>query len=187
MPAARKFGATIICIFSVVLTPPAKAWLPYSVIAIILIIISLVSRIPLRTLSKRLLIVEPFIIGLALFALLQKKGLLMFVTILTKSTICLFCMILLNSTTRFSDLLRVLQHCHVPSVFITILMLMYRYLFVLFDEMSRMSRARQSRTFTKRRAKVWQMVATTAGHLFVRASKKAERIYMAMCARGWQT
>ena len=28
--------------------------------------------------------------------------------------------------------------------------------------------------------------ATVIGHLFIRSSERAERIYAAMCARGWQ-
>jgi energy-coupling factor transporter transmembrane protein EcfT len=43
-----------------------------------------------------------------------------------------------------------------------------------------------SRTFTRRRRVRWQTLATVVGQLFVRASERAERIYDAMCARGWK-
>jgi len=32
----------------------------------------------------------------------------------------------------------------------------------------------------------WHVLSTVASQLFVRASKRAERIYDAMCARGWK-
>jgi cobalt/nickel transport system permease protein len=66
------------------------------------------------------------------------------------------------------------------------LALMHRYLFVLADEAERMSRARASRTFTPRRRVRWPALASVAGQLFLRASERAERIYAAMCARGWR-
>jgi cobalt/nickel transport system permease protein len=74
----------------------------------------------------------------------------------------------------------------VPGLLVTTLALMHRYLFVLANEMERMRRARLSRTFTRRRRVRWQTLATVVGQLFVRASERAERIYDAMCARGWK-
>jgi cobalt/nickel transport system permease protein len=63
---------------------------------------------------------------------------------------------------------------------------MHRYLFVLLDEMERMQRARRSRTFVASRTSVWRGSAQVAALLFVRASERAERVYLAMCARGWR-
>jgi cobalt/nickel transport system permease protein len=62
---------------------------------------------------------------------------------------------------------------------------MHRYLFVLRDESGRMGRARSARTFTRGRRFAWLAAASVVGQLFVRASARAERIYDAMCARGW--
>jgi len=63
---------------------------------------------------------------------------------------------------------------------------MHRYLFVLMDESERMHRARASRTFTHTRRFQWHTLATVVAQLFIRASERAERIYDAMCARGWK-
>ena len=71
-------------------------------------------------------------------------------------------------------------------MFVTTLTLMHRYLFVLADEAERMRRARASRTFTRGRRFQWHTLATVVGQLFIRASERAERIYDAMCARGWK-
>jgi cobalt/nickel transport system permease protein len=74
----------------------------------------------------------------------------------------------------------------VPALLVTTLALMHRYLFVLLDESERMRRARSSRTFWRQRRARWRMLGTVVGQLFVRASERAERIYAAMCARGWK-
>ena len=79
-----------------------------------------------------------------------------------------------------------LKRVRVPPLLVTTIALMHRYLFVLADETERMRRARLSRTFTRRRVLRWQTLATVVGQLFVRASERAERIYDAMCARGWK-
>jgi cobalt/nickel transport system permease protein len=63
---------------------------------------------------------------------------------------------------------------------------MHRYLYVLVDEAERMRRARASRTFVRGRRIQWRTLATVVGHLFIRASERAERIYDAMSARGWK-
>jgi cobalt/nickel transport system permease protein len=150
------------------------------------VVTALLSGEALRPLLWRLLLVEPFVIGIASLALLQPGGWPLFLAMLVKSTLCLSCMLLLTATTRFSDLLRVLWWLRVPTLLVTTLALMYRYLFVLLDEADRMQRARRSRTFTTGRAWAWRGSAQVAGLLFVRASERAERVYLAMCARGWR-
>ena len=95
-------------------------------------------------------------------------------------------MVLLANTTPFAELLRVLKAARVPALLVTTLSLMYRYLFVLLDESQRMRRARLSRTFTGRQARSWRTRASVLGQLFIRSGERAERIYGAMCARGWR-
>ena len=95
-------------------------------------------------------------------------------------------MILLSNTTPFSELLGALRRIRFPALMITTLALMYRYPSVLVDETERMQRARASRTFTGRRSHVWRSLGTVIGQLFIRSTERAERIYAAMCARGWK-
>jgi cobalt/nickel transport system permease protein len=63
---------------------------------------------------------------------------------------------------------------------------MHRYIFVLAEESARMARARASRTFNRNRPFAWVAAASVVGQLFIRASERAERVYDAMCARGWK-
>jgi len=185
LPAGAKLAAAVACILLIVLLPRA-AWGAYAAIGASLVVVALITRADLYQLLVRLLLLEPFVLGIALLALLRPGGVPLFLSMLTKSTLCLACMILLTATTRFSDLLAVLWRIRVPSLLVTTLALMHRYLFVLLEEMERMQRARSSRTFVAGRSSSWRNSAQVAGQLFVRTSERAERVYLAMCARGWK-
>lgn len=181
---AKLLGATV-CVLAAVLLP-RSAWPAYAGIGAGLLMVALLSLVPPWHLVRRLLLAEPFAVGIALLALLQDNGLQVFLAMVAKSTVCLFSIILLNSTTRFTDLLQVFRQLRVPALLVVTLALMHRYLFVLFEETGRLLRARRSRTFTTGRLHAWRLMATIAAMLFVRTSERAERVYAAMCARGWK-
>jgi cobalt/nickel transport system permease protein len=185
LPPGLKLGAALACILLIVLLP-RNAWSLHAAIAAGLVAIAIASRASLRQLMLRLLLLEPLVIGIALLAVLRPDGSLLFLSMITKSTLCLACMIVLTATTRFSDILDVLRRLHVPALLITSLALTHRFMFVLIEEMQRMMRARRSRTLVEDRAASWSGSSQVAGRLFVRASERAERVYLAMRERGWE-
>jgi len=183
LPAGVKLAfscALVVTIMSVPLTSPGF----YVVVALGLLMVAMLSGIPAFFLVRRLLFLEPFVLGIALLSLLRAGGVTVFLAILAKSTLSLFTMILLSNTTPFSRILNVLRTLRTPALMVTVLM--YRYLFVLIDEAERMSRARASRTFVPGRVRVWTSAASVISQMFIRSSERAERIYAAMIARGWQ-
>jgi len=182
---AVKLATAICVIVAMVAVPFSSAWF-FVVAAGLLLIVSALSAIPWSFIFKRLLLLEPLALGIAVMALFQPNGTMIFLSIVTKSTLCLFTVILLSNTTPFGELLGVLSRIGVPRILITILALMYRYLFVLIDEGERLARARMSRTFSANRVRRWQALASLIGQLFVRSTERAERIYAAMTARGWK-
>jgi len=185
LPATFKLGVGLVIIFGTVLAPPwAVGWFVSA--ALLLLITVALSRIPPLFLLKRLAWLSPLILGVALVNALQPAARGSWMLVAAKSTICLLTIIVVSNTTPFSRILRVLKAAHVPGLLITTLALMHRYLFVLVEEAERMRRARASRTFTHRRGARWQTLSTVVSQLFVRASERAERIYDAMCARGWK-
>ena len=186
LPAVVKMASVVAVVCTVVLLPRG-AGMMYAICAAALAAVAALSRIPARHLAWRLLLLEPFVLGVAALSLLQPGGGAVFAAMLVRSTLCLFAMVLLASTTRFTDLLAALWRLRVPALLVTSLALMYRYLSLLLDETGRLQRARRSRTFAEGRAFAWRSSATVAAHLFVRTSERAERIYDAMCARGWRT
>jgi cobalt/nickel transport system permease protein len=184
-PAALKLALALAIVVLTVVTPLARYWV-FVLVALALALVTLASRIPPLFVLGRLLLVEPLAIGVALLSLFQPGGGAVFLSIVVKSTLCLATMILLTSATPFAELLRALRALRMPALLVTVLALMYRYLFVLIDEAERMQRARAGRTFTRRRAHAWASLGTLIGQLFVRSTERAERIYAAMCARGWR-
>ncbi len=185
LPAAFKLGVALGMIVGTVLAPPtAVGW--FVGMALVLAIAVALSRLPLLFLLKRLAWLSPFILSVALVNALQPAARGSWLAVAVKSTICLLTIIVVSNTIPFSRILRVLKAAHLPGLLITTIALMHRYLFVLVEEAARMRRARASRTFTRKRRAHWQAMSTVVGQLFVRASERAERIYDAMCARGWK-
>jgi cobalt/nickel transport system permease protein len=185
LPAALKMAAAF-SLMVVVILARAGDERTLAVAAAFLIATAAVSRVPAGFIAKRLLFLEPVVVGVAILRLFASGGLQVFLLILAKSTICLLTMILLSNTTPFAGILGVLKRLRVPALLVTVLALTYRYLFVLIDEAEKMKRARRCRTLGATRRRSWRSPATLISRLFIRSSERAERIYAAMCARGWR-
>jgi cobalt/nickel transport system permease protein len=162
--------------------PDALYWLPTALLAVAWAW----TRMPLRHAWTRLVVVEPFVLAIALLSLLRPESAPVFFAAIIKSNLCLVAMLLLTFATPFPELLQVLRRCRVPAAMLTILALMVRYLPVLAEESRRMQRARASRSFTRKRRLTWVSLGAVAGQLFGRTADRAERLYLAMCARGWR-
>jgi len=144
------------------------------------------SRMPFKFVLRRLLMVEVFIISIALLSLIRPASRPIFISALLKSNLCVLAMLVLTWTTPFQQILYELRRWRLPPVMLTTLALMYRYVPVLAEEAGRMSRARASRSFSSHRRLSWNNLALIIGQLFIRSAERAERIYLAMCARGWK-
>jgi cobalt/nickel transport system permease protein len=113
-------------------------------------------------------------------------------TILLKSWLSVQVALLLAFTTPFPGLIDALRSLRVPSVMVSIISFMYRYLAVLTGEAARMNRARLSRsaviTGTGGGSIRWRagVTGSMVGSLFLRSYERSERIHAAMLARGFQ-
>lgn len=184
-PAELKLGGGLVLIALTVLIPATIfGWLAFAFTFLALVVGA--SRIPPMFLLKRLLLLAPFVLGVVALNAFRPEHRAQWPWLMARSAVCLLTVILVSNTTPFSEVLRVLRRIRVPALLITTMALMHRYLFVLVDESQRMSRARASRTFIVGRRWQWPVLATVAGQLFIRASERAERIYAAMCARGFK-
>ena len=191
LSARAKLIAALSLVFCVVSVP--RGWdktesATFCAATFFLIVTAAFSRLPAAFLLRRVLLLEPFVFGVAALSLWQPHGWVIFWHAVARSTLCLAVLTLLAATTPFSEIIRVLRAWRVPALLLTTLTLMDRYLFVLVEESGRMQRARASRTFAPRsRWAVWRSLAETLGELFVRSVERAARIHAAMCARGWET
>lgn len=185
LPAVLKLGVALGLIVATVLMPAAQVcW--FITAAVFLVLVAWLSRIPPGFLIKRLLLLSPLVLGVALVNALQPASPSDWRAVAARGLLCLLTVTLVSNTTPFGQILRVLRRVRVPGLLITTIALMHRYLFVLAEEAERMRRARASRTFNPTPRFQRHVLATVVGQLFVRASERAERIYDAMCARGWK-
>ena len=93
--------------------------------------------------------------------------------------------LLLIEVTPFRTLLIAMRRLRVPGTLVATLQFMYRYLFVLTEELDRMVTARRSRTFRRSGRLDWGLLSGLIGTLFLRAFERGERVHAAMLARGW--
>ena len=171
-----------------------SAMLPFVVFPIVLIVLG---NLPLRYLMKRVLWVMPFAILIGIFnPLLDRQTLLhigsmeisggwiSFASILIRFCLTVLAAFVLVATTGFNTICLSLEKIGVPNIFVMQLLFLYRYAFVLAEESSRMVRAWQLRA-PLRKAMSIQVFSTALGSLFLRTTNRAQRVYQAMCCRGF--
>ena len=120
-------------------------------------------------------------------------GLSRFVSIVIRSWLSVQMALLLVATTEFPKIVHALNHLRVPTILTVIISFLYRYLFVLTDEVLRLLRARQARSAavagTHPGRSVWwraRIAGHMAGQLFLRSYERSDRIYNAMLSRGYK-
>ncbi len=92
--------------------------------------------------------------------------------------------IVLVAVTGFPAICAALERLGMPRVFAVQLLFLHRYIFVLADEAVRVVRARQLRAGGRKRPGINQF-GPMVGHLLLRTWERAERVHMAMLARGF--
>ncbi|MBS0206543.1 MAG: hypothetical protein JSS49_26945 [Planctomycetes bacterium] len=86
----------------------------------------------------------------------------------------------------FRELLTTLRRWRCPLVLVAMLGFMYRYTFILWDELRRLRNARAARDFGGGPWwRSWSINSQMIGLLLLRAMERAERTHRAMLARGW--
>lgn len=205
-----KVMVTLIFIVANVLLPDG-AWLAFALAWLLIMGAALLARIQPGYVVKRSFVVIPFLLAavtvmftlpgnaVASFPLgsrtltITDAGLVRFLSILVRSWISIQMAILLTATTQFPDLMHALHHLRVPKILITIISFMYRYLFVLVDEVIRLLRAREARSARPAGSSgpggtLWWRARTAGsmvGQLMLRSFERSERVYAAMVARGY--
>lgn len=185
LPAGLKLAVTLAILIGTVTIPP-DCWMWFTGVGILVFVTVIVAQLPFGFLGRRLVTLSPLVVGVALVNAWQPAGHGDWRILALRSSLGLLTVTVVTHTTSFTDMVHVLRVARVPSLLVTTITLMHRYLHVLGDESNRMRRARASRTFARRRPLEWHTRASVVGQLFVRASERAERVYGAMRARGWK-
>jgi cobalt/nickel transport system permease protein len=211
LDARVKLVLALAFILSCSLTPDG-AWPAYLLLLALVLSAALLSELGIGFVLKRAALALPFVLaalplvftapGESLISIplgtlsinISGPGLARFASIALKSWISVQAAIILASSTPFPELLAAMRAIHIPRLLVAIFGLMWRYLFVLVDEVLRLGRARAARSGHSERTDVrpggswaWRARVTggMAGNLFMRALERSDRIYMAMVSRGY--
>jgi len=192
-----KLIVTILFLFTVVSFSKYEvfALLPFFLYPVLLMTIG---EIPLLFIIKKIALVAPFAVFIGIFNPLLDSGQVLlapgvsvsagwlsFLSILVKFVLTVSTALLLIATTSFPGVCHALRQLGAPSLFVSQLLFLYRYIFVLLEETMRIVRARDMRSYGRRGTGI-RVFIRLAGILFLRTIERAERVYYAMLSRGFQ-
>ena len=202
-----KLLLAVAAIVGITLLPPGS-FVAFAVVWLVTVAASSLARLGPWRLVRGSWIVLPFVIvalpliftrpGEALVTVdigplsltVTQEGVRDALSIVIKSWLSVQVALLLAYTTPFPTLIDALRSLHVPSIMVSIISFMYRYLAVIGEEAGRMNRARDARSASEAgrggsitwRARV---AGSMVGSLFIRSYERSERVYAAMLARGF--
>jgi cobalt/nickel transport system permease protein len=168
-------------IIAVIISSP-KGYLAWVAFGMLIMLMFILCRVKLGIVLARLLTLIPFI-ALCALGLLIGGSVDRFVQVVVKSTLCVTAMTWLSLTTPFSEIIHAMRKLRMPSTIVTMLSMLYRYIFVLGEEALRMQRAFLSRCPRKLSLADARYIGMMVGSLLLRAYDRAERIHMAMLSR----
>jgi cobalt/nickel transport system permease protein len=205
-PRAKVLGAALLVVaVGLIRHLPVLVGLYVAVVAI-----GLTARLPAGLLVRRVWVALPFftavVAGPAIFSFVTPgQPLLIFgqvggvevavtapgvrtaLTLVFRVAASVSAVLLLVLTTRWPALLKSLRVLRVPQVFVLILAMTYRYIFLLAHVASAMFLAKQSRTVGRADgalARRW--LAGTTGSLLGKSYHLSNEVYLAMLARGFR-
>lgn len=209
LDARVKLVLAVAFIVTTALARPG-AWPVYVLLFAVVLSAILLSELGVGFVMKRAVLAAPFALaaaplmfttpGDALASLplgpwtltLSGPGLARFASVALKSWLSVQMAVVLASATPFPELLAAMRSLRLPKLLVAVIGLMWRYLFVLVDEVLRLTRAREARSGQADGSRgggslAWRARVTggMAGNLMLRSFDRSERIYAAMAARGY--
>jgi cobalt/nickel transport system permease protein len=197
-PRAKLIGFAGVTLVAV--STPLSAWPAFPACALALAAVAVLARVGPRTIWRRTRVVLPLILFVAAFlpftregadvqigpVAVSEAGLATFATVSAKAAIGTVSAVLLGATTTFPAVLHALERLRAPRLPVLIAGFMYRYLFVVVGEVRRMRAALAARGYRPRHALQAAALGRAATALFLRTHARAERVHLAMLARGYR-
>ena len=161
------------------------------------ILLFTISGIEVRICFYKLRIVLPLVMAVGLFnpffdraimlrigPLAVSGGVFSMLTLMIKGLYCLMASFLLMATTPIDSLCAALRQLHVPKILVTLLLLTYRYVGVMTEELAVMTDAYLLRAPGQKGIHIsaW---GSFLGQLLLRSMDRAQELYAAMLLRGY--
>ena len=156
------------------------------------------SGISIKSCFYKLRIVLPLVCAVGLFnpffdklpmlrvgGIIVTGGVISMITLMLKGVFCLMASFIFVATTRIEAICCALRKLHVPSMLVTLLLLTFRYIAVMIDEVSVMTTAYKLRAPGQKgiHYKAW---GSFLGQLLLRSMDRAEELYASMLLRGFK-
>lgn len=160
------------------------------------VIIFAVSKTPVKPIFKRALIVLPLILGIGLFAVIFDRSIVYFgssvyyggwfnfASLVLKYGLIVISALLMMSTMGIDRLAYALRLIRIPKLIVLQILLTYRYISVIGEEIARTVRAYKLRSFGKKgiHKTAW---GPLIGQIILRTYERSQNIYAAMLMRGF--
>ena len=118
---------------------------------------------------------------------ITRQGLLAAAFFIGRVSASVSLVVLLSMTTRHFDLLKALRFFGIPQMFVMVLGMCYRYLYLFVEIVEDTHRAIRSRVGSRMHYRKGQkIVAWNIAHLWLRSYRLNEQVYSAMVARGFR-
>ena len=156
-----------------------------------------ISGIPVRTCFYKLRIVLPLVMAVGLFNPFFDRqvffymgrvpvtgGVISMITLMLKGIFCLMASFLLVATTPFDSICAALRQFRLPKILVTLLLLTYRYISVMAEEVAVMTDAYHLRAPGQKGIHIsaW---GSFLGQLLLRSMDRAQELYSSMLLRGY--
>jgi cobalt/nickel transport system permease protein len=197
-PRVRVVAATI---FSIIVALSFKFPVLIAALAAALALV-VIARLNAGEVLKRMLVINGFVLLLWLILpltfpgeviakwgpiKLYLPGVVLSAQITMKSNTIFLILITLAATMPFATLGHCLHQLGLPDKLVFLLLMSYRYVFVIEQEYRRLMRAAKIRGFRPTTSRhTYRTFAYMVGMLFVRSTDRAERVYQAMRCRGFR-
>jgi cobalt/nickel transport system permease protein len=194
-----RVGFTILYAFVVALSYQFSVLTAALVLSVMLVVIS---QIRIKEVFKRIVMVNAMILLLWVILpftfngevltrmgslAIYRPGVTLAAQITLKSNAILLAFIALVATMPFSTLGHALHRLRVPAKIVHLLLMTYRYIFVIEQEYKRLLRAAKIRGFQPgTNINTYRTFSYVIGMLFVRSAARAERVHQAMLCRGFK-
>jgi cobalt/nickel transport system permease protein len=184
LDARAKLAAALLAV-AVISTSPREAWATAVAHLVLALALALLGGAPPRKLAGRFALGIPFVLmaaGLLFLTAGWERGL----TVVLKGAAALVVLATLTLTTEVAELVWAIRKLGAPRSVNLIAAMMLRYIEMLAEEFSRMSRARAARCGgSLAGVALFQVHGNQTGLLLVRSWERAERIHSAMLSRGF--
>jgi cobalt/nickel transport system permease protein len=193
---ARAKALVTIVFIGVVISFPRYALSALTPFLLYPVALVALGRIPVGFLARKILLAAPFALFIGIFnplldrtpvttvgAVAISGGWISFGSIMLRFLLTVGAALALVACTGMNRLGAAMERLGVPRVFVVQLLFLYRYLFLVSDQAGKMKRSAEVRSHG--RPLPLRVYGAMIGHLLLRSMDRAERVYRAMVARGF--